>query len=167
MVAHRYIDLMSEMGVVLSHSRPRVSNDNAFSEAQFKTQKYQPDYPDRFDSAAHARAWCTNYVEWYTFEHHHAGLADYSPEQVFTGRYLEVAQAKQLALDARFAKHPERFVAGRPKLERPPAHVTINPVTPEQLADGASSQVSFPTLPRATVARDKYSLTLKCLSKTG
>ncbi len=94
MTADRYIGLMSEMGVVLSHSRPRVSNDNAFSEAQFKTQKYQPDYPGRFDHCAHARTWCGSYFDWYNFDHHHAGLAGYTPEQVFTGRYLEVAQAK-------------------------------------------------------------------------
>ena len=161
MIAHRYIDLMNEMGVVLSHSRPRVSNDNAFSEAQFKTQKYQPDYPGRFDNGAHARAWCTTYFDWYNFEHHHAGLAGYTPEQVFTRRYLEVAQDKQLALDARFVSHPERFVAGRPRVEQPPAQVAINPVTPQQLADGVSNRVNFPTLTRAAVAHDKYSLTLK------
>ncbi len=85
MTANHYIDLMSEMGVVLSHSRPRVSNDNAFSEAQFKTQKYQPDYPGRFDHGAHARARCAPYFDWYNFAHHHAGLAGYTPEQVFTG----------------------------------------------------------------------------------
>lgn len=161
MIAERYIDLMSEMGVALSHSRPRVSNDNAFSEAQFKTQKYQPDYPGRFDHGAHARTWCGAYFDWYNFDHHHAGLAGYTPEQVFTGRYLEVAQAKQLALDARYAQHPERFVAGPPTVDLPPARVVINPVTPEQLAAGATEQVNFPTLPRVVAAQDKYSLTLK------
>ena len=161
MIADRYIDLMSEMGVVLSHSRPRVSNDNAFSEAQFKTQKYQPDYPGRFDHGAHARTWCESYFEWYNFDHHHAGLAGYTPEQVFTGRYREVAKAKQLALDARFARNPERFVAGPPMVELPPARVVINPVTPEQIAAGATDQVNFPTLPRVAAAQDKYALTLK------
>ena len=94
MTAHRYIDVLSEMDVVLSHSRPRVSNDNAFSEAQFKTQKYQPDYPGRFDHAAHARSWCGTYFDWYNFEHHHSGLAGYTPEQVFTGRHREVASGQ-------------------------------------------------------------------------
>jgi len=160
MTADRYIDLMSEMGVVLSHSRPRVSNDNAFSEAQFKTQKYQPDYPGRFDHGAHARTWCESYFDWYNFDHHHAGLAGYTPEQVFTGRYRDVAQAKQLALDARYAQHPERFVAGPPTVELPPASVAINPVTPEQIAAGATDQVNFPTLPRVAAARSKYALSL-------
>jgi putative transposase len=160
MIADRYIDLMSEMGVVLSHSRPRVSNDNAFSEAQFKTQKYQPDYPGRFDHGAHARTWCESYFDWYNFDHHHAGLAGYTPEQVFTGRYREVAKAKQLALDARFTQHPERFVAGPPTVELPPARVVINPVTPEQIAAGATDQVNFPTLPRVAAAQNKYALSL-------
>jgi len=160
MTAHRYIDQLSEMGVMLSHSRPRVSNDNAFSEAQFKTQKYQPDYPGKFDHSAHARTWCGTYFDWYNFDHHHAGLAGYTPEQVFTGRYREVAEAKQRALDALFAQHPERFVAGRPTVAQPPKSVVINPVTPEQLAAGASAEVNFPTLTRVVKARSKYELSL-------
>ncbi len=75
MIAHRYIDLMGELGVTLSHSRPRVSNDNAMSEAKFKTLKYQPDYPGKFDHSAHATQWCSEYFEWYNFSHHHSGLA--------------------------------------------------------------------------------------------
>ena len=83
MIAHGYLDLMRELDVTCSHSRPRVSNDNAFSESQFKTQKYQPDYPGRFDSAAQARRWCEDYFQWYNVEHHHSGLAGFTPEQVF------------------------------------------------------------------------------------
>ena len=161
MTANRYIDLMSEMGVVLSHSRPRVSNDNAFSEAQFKTQKYQPDYPGRFDHGAHARTWCGTYFDWYNFEHHHAGLAGYTPEQVFTGRYREVAADKQRALDKRYSLNPERFVRGKPKVDSPPSRVVINPATPEQLAAGASDQVNFPTLPKVAQALAKYELSLR------
>ncbi len=160
MTANRYIDLMSEMGVVLSHSRPRVSNDNAFSEAQFKTQKYQPDYPGRFEHGAHARTWCGTYFDWYNFEHHHAGLAGYTPEQVFTGRYLEVAADKQRALDKRYSLNPERFVRGKPKVASPPSRVVINPATPEQLAAGASDRVNFPTLPKVAQALAKYELSL-------
>jgi putative transposase len=160
MTANRYIDLMSEMGVVLSHSRPRVSNDNAFSEAQFKTQKYQPDYPGRFEHSAHARTWCETYFNWYNFEHHHAGLAGYTPEQVFTGRYREVAADKQRALEKRYCINPERFVRGKPKGASPPSRVVINPATPEQLAAGASDQVNFPTLPKVAQALAKYELSL-------
>ena len=160
MTANRYIDLLSDMGVVLSHSRPRVSNDNAFSEAQFKTQKYQPDYPGRFEHGAHARTWCETYFDWYNFEHHHAGLAGYTPEQVFTGRYREVAADKQRALDKRYSLNPERFVRGNPKAASPPSRVVINPATPEQLAAGASDQVNFPTLPKVAQALAKYELSL-------
>jgi putative transposase len=148
MIAHRYIDQMSELGIVLTHSRPRVSNDNPFSEAQFKTQKYQPDYPGRFDHAAHARAWCSAYFDWYNFVHHHSGLAGFTPEQVFTGRYRQVATEKQKALDARFECTPERFTAGRPRVALPPSQVQINPITPGDMQAGASVLVNFPTLNR-------------------
>ncbi len=158
MIANRYIDLMAEMGIVLSHSRPRVSNDNAFSEAQFKTQKYQPDYPDVFEHAAHARVWCAEYFPWYNFEHHHSGLAGFTPEQVFTGRYLEVAAQKQRALDLRFAQNPERLVAGPPKVTLPPSRVVINPVSPQDIEAGATDLVNFPTLPKVTRAQAKYDL---------
>ena len=161
MTANRYIDLMSEMGVVLSHSRPRVSNDNAFSEAQFKTQKYQPDYPGQFEHAAHARRWCADYFDWYNFDHHHSGLAGYTPEQVFTGHYTQVASDKQRALDARYTQNPERFVHGKPAVPLPPSRVAINPVTPEQLADGVSDRVNFPTLPKVAQAINKCVLSIR------
>jgi len=157
MIAHRYIDLMHELGITLSHSRPRVSNDNAFSEAQFKTQKYQPDYPGLFADTAHGRHWCGGYFDWYNFSHHHSGLNGFTPEQVFTGRYLEVAVEKQRSLDTRYASHPERFVHGRPTVAMPPKMVTINPVTPEDIAEGVSTRVNFPTLNRV---KDKYTLSL-------
>lgn len=145
MIAHRYIDLMGELGVTLSHSRPRVSNDNAISEAQFKTQKYQPDYPQQFDCVAHANQWCADYFEWYNFSHHHSGLAGFTPEQVFTDRYKEVALVKQQALDERYEMNPERFVHGRPTVAMPPEKVLINPLSPEEIAEGVSNIVNFPT----------------------
>jgi len=146
MIAHSFLDLIGELGVTASHSRPRVSNDNPFSESQFKTQKSQPDYPAKFTGAGHARAWCADYFEWYNRSHHHSGLAGFTPEQVFTGRHLAVAAEKQVALDAAYDANPERFVRGRPRVPMPPEIVTINPVTPEQLDAGVCSQVNFPTL---------------------
>lgn len=146
MIAHSYLDLMAELGVTCSHSRPRVSNDNAFSESQFKTSKYQPDYPGRFDSVAHAQQWVKDYVQWYNHEHHHSGLAGFTPEQVFTGRHQAIAQQKQQALDARFAEHPERFVKGRPTVALPPTTVSINPVQPDEDTGAVSTAVNFPTL---------------------
>lgn len=149
MTAHAYLDLMASLGATCSHSRPRVSNDNPFSESQFKTQKQQPDYPGRFDGPGHAQSWCAEYYHWYNFEHHHSGLAGFTPEQVFTGCYQEVATAKQAALDAHYARHPERFVNGPPVVPLPPSEVTINPVTEEERAAGLRSTVNFPTLPIA------------------
>lgn len=160
MIANRYIDLMSEMGIVLSHFRPRVSNDNAFSEAQFKTQKSQPDYPGVFEHAAHSRQWCEEYINWYNFDHHHSGLSGYATEQAFTGRYLEVAADKRRALDERYARNPERFVSGISTVALPPSRVVINPVTPEELATGASRQVNFSTLPKVAQAQAKCELSL-------
>jgi putative transposase len=147
MTAHAYLDLMAELGVTCSHSRPRVSNDNPFSESQFKTLKQQPDYPGRFEGPGHARAWCTEYFLWRNLEHHHHGLAGFTPEQVFTGRYRAVAAAKQAALDAHYARHPERFVSAPPVLRLPPAEVIINPYTDEEHQAGLGGEVNFPTLP--------------------
>ena len=157
MIAHRYIDMLLDLGVTLSHSRPRVSNDNAFSEAQFKTMKYQPDYPDSFTGVPHATNWCTEYFDWYNFSHHHSGLNGYTAEQVFTGRYEEIAKQKQIALDERFALTPERFVRGRPLVAFPPSIAEINPVTEVELEKGVSSEVNFPTLSRV---KEKITLTL-------
>ncbi|WP_099049976.1 integrase core domain-containing protein [Thioalkalivibrio halophilus] len=76
-------------------SRRRTSNDNAFSEGQFKTIKYQPDYPGRFESASQARLWCEEYFGWYNFHHHHSGLGGYTPEQIFTARFDAIRAQRQ------------------------------------------------------------------------
>lgn len=148
MIAHAYLDLMSELGATCSHSRPRVSNDNPFSESQFKTQKYQPDYPGRFDHYAHARTWCESYFDWYNFSHHHSGLAMYTPEQVFTGRHKEIAAVRQQTLNEHYRQYPERFVGGAPVAAMPPAVVAINPECQEN-GTGLPALVNFPTLPAA------------------
>lgn len=149
MIAHSYLDLMGDMGATCSHSRPRVSNDNAVSESQFKTQKGQPDYPGRFNGIDHGRTWCTEYFDWYARIHHHSGLAGFTPEQVYSGTYIQVAAIKQQALDRRFASYPERFVNGRPRVAMPPAVVTINPLTELDIENGVSPLVNFPTLTAA------------------
>lgn len=158
MIAHGYLDLMRTLDVTCSHSRPRVSNDNAFSESQFKTQKYQPDYPGRFEHPAHARRWCEDYFDWYNFKHHHSGLAGFTPEQVFTGRYHEVAKDKQRALDKRYQKNPERFVMGRPLVTMPPTTVAINPITLNDENDILTDRVNFPTLAAAGYVKSILSL---------
>ncbi|MCH7697297.1 MAG: transposase [Proteobacteria bacterium] len=124
-----------------------------FCESQFKTQKNQPDYPGRFNDASHARHWCEDYFDWYNFEHHHSGLAGFTPEQVFTGRYREVAKAKQLALDDRYERNPERFVQGRPTVPMPPKSVAINPVAETEGDFVIDDCVNFPTLSAAGYVR--------------
>ena len=157
MIAHGYLDFMRELDVTCSHSRPRVSNDNAFSESQFKTQKYQPDYPGRFTDISHARRWCESYFDWYNFEHHHSGLAGFTPEQVFTGSYREVAVQKQRVLDERYKRNPERFVRGRPTVPMPPETVAINPIVDSGDDTVVDDRVNFPTLSAAGYVKKSLS----------
>jgi len=160
MTAHRYLDLMGDLGVTCSHSRPRVCNDNPFSESQFKTVKSQPDFPGRFRDIAHARTWLADYVDWHNRYHHHSGLGGYTPEQVFTGEYTAIAAERQAALDDHYQTHPERFVRGQPKTAMPPETVTINPLDPEQASsDTGTVQVNFPTLSRAEKSQARSTLT--------
>lgn len=153
MTANGYLGDMKLLDITCSHSRPRVSNDNPFSESGFRTLKYQPDYPGKFIDPTHARGWCGDYYDWYNFKHHHSGLNGYTPEQVFTGSYAEVAGIKQAALDERYSKTPERFVNGGPKIKLPPTKVCINPIS-KQNGDGEGiDRVNFPTLTAAGYVR--------------
>ena len=127
MVAKTVAVLLADLGVTKSHSRPHVSNDNPYSEAQFKTLKYQPDYPDRFGSVADARSWGRSFFRWYNEEHHHTGLGLLTPATVHTGRAQSVRQQRQVILAQAFQAHPERFVNGLPQPARLPEAVWINP----------------------------------------
>lgn len=153
MTANGYLGDMKLLDITCSHSRPRVSNDNPFSESGFRTLKYQPDYPGKFTGPAHARNWCEDYYDWYNFEHHHSGLRGYTPGQVFIGSYFDIACTKQAALDGRYATNPDRFVNGRPKVKLPPTQVCINPISAEDIAAGAIDEVNFPTLTAAGYER--------------
>lgn len=126
MIAHSYRDLLDAFGVRRSYSRPRVSNDNPYSESQFKTLKYSPGYPGRFAGIEHARAWMSAFIAAYK-DRPHEGLAFYTPADVFHGRIEAVHVRRQAALDAYYAAHPERYPKGRPIAQRPPEQVTINP----------------------------------------
>jgi putative transposase len=125
-IAHLYADL----GVTQSHSRPNVSNDNPFSEAQFKTLKYRADFPERFGSAQHARAHCGPFFDWYNREHRHGGIGLLTPHDVHYGRAAERVAARTRVLAAAHAAHPERFTAGAPLPPPAPTAVWINPPTP-------------------------------------
>jgi putative transposase len=118
--------LLADLGVTKTHSRPYVSNDNPYSEAQFKTMKYRPDYPDRFGSIQDARAWARPFFHWYNHEHHHSGLALLTPATVHYGQAQTVIDRRQKVLQAAYAAHPERFVRGVPRLPSLPTEVWIN-----------------------------------------
>lgn len=120
-------DLLESLGIERSHSRPRTSNDNAFSESQFKTMKYRPTYPRRFESMEEAREWCREFFAWYNHQHRHEGIALFTPADVYTGRAEERLAVRAETLAAAFARTPNRFVKGAPIPRRPPADVAINP----------------------------------------
>lgn len=120
-------DLLADLGVRRSHSRPTVSNDNPYSEAQFKTMKYGPTYPDRFANLAEARAWVTAFVDWYNHVHRHSGLSLLTPAMVHRGTADAVVAARQVVLTAAAAHHPERFVQGPPTPPPVPTAAWINP----------------------------------------
>lgn len=145
MVAHSFDALLTSLGIEASRSRPRVSNDNPFSESGFKTLKYQPDFPGCFRDTHHARAWVREFVTWYNERHHHEGLNGFTPQEVFSGDHIALATARQLTLDAAHARHPERWINGPPMLPRPPRTVFINPAPPA--ANGATSQLPNEVVP--------------------
>jgi putative transposase len=128
MTANSFINLLAELKVDASHSRPRVSNDNAFSEAHFKTLKTQPDYPAYFNDITHARGWCADFFDWHNDHHQHSGLNGHIAADVFHGRAKTITAIKQAALDDAYRRHPERFVNGAPKAKAPPDIVSINPL---------------------------------------
>jgi putative transposase len=119
--------LLADLGVERSHSRPHVSNDNPFSESHFATVKGHPEFPDRFVSFEHAHGFCQGFFPWYNTEHRHSGIAFLTPEMVHTGRAGEVLAQRARVLDAAYAAHPERFVQRPPKPLELPESVWINP----------------------------------------
>ena len=122
--------LLSDLGVIKSHSRPYVSDDNPFSEAQFKTLKYRPDFPDRFGSIQHARSFCQVFFPWYNTEHHHSGIGLLTPHDVHYGLADQRVANRARVLATAYAAHPERFVGGLPQPPPRPTEVWINPPKP-------------------------------------
>jgi putative transposase len=119
--------LLADLGVGKSHSRPYVSNDNPYSEAQFKTMKYRPDYPDYFGSLVHARTWAPPFFNWYNNHHRHTGLGLMTPATVHYGLAADLTARRQIVLSAAYAQHPERFVKGLSLPPQLPDAVWINP----------------------------------------
>jgi putative transposase len=113
--------LLADLGVTKTHSRPHTSDDNPYSEAQFKTLKYRPDFPERFGSIEDARSFCRDFFPWYNTEHRHTGIGLLTPEVLHYGLADEVRAARAAVLKAAYAAHPERFVRKIP----------VPPVIPE------------------------------------
>ena len=119
--------LLSDLGVTKTHSRPYTSTDNPFSESQFKTMKYRPEFPGRFGSIEDARSFCQVFFSWYNCEHRHTGISMLTPEVVHYGQAEEVLTARKGVLRAAYAAHPERFVRKEPLPKPLPTAVWINP----------------------------------------
>jgi len=130
--------LLADLGVTKTHSRPYVSNDNPFSEAHFKTLKYRPDFPDRFDHIVHARGHCGPFFNWYNRDHRHGALGLCTPHDVHYGRAAQTITRRGAVLDAAFLAHPERFPRGRPTPTAPPNEVWINKPAPEVAIEAAA-----------------------------
>jgi putative transposase len=102
--------LLADLGVTKTHSRPHVSDDNPYSESQFRTMKYRPDFPDRFGCIQDSRAFCQRFFRWYNEEHRHSGLGLLTPAMVHYGQAENILQQRQEVLDVAYQRHPERFV---------------------------------------------------------
>lgn len=122
--------LLSDLGITKTHSRPHTSNDNPYSESQFKTMKYRPGFPERFGSKEDARAFCQSFFPWYNAEHRHSGIGLLTPEMVHYGRAEAVTDARRQVLAAAYAAHPERFVRREPEPPAVPTAAWINAPKP-------------------------------------
>jgi putative transposase len=123
--------LLGDLDITRSHSRPHVSNDNPYSEAQFKTLKYCPAFPDYFDSIDHARAFCVEFFNYYNHDHRHSALGLHTPASVHFGTALTIQVRRATVLEAAYARNPERF-GRRPEPPKLPTAAWINP--PSQAA---------------------------------
>ena len=141
-------ELLSDLSIDASHSRPRVSNDNPFSEAQFRTFKYRPEFPDRFGSIAHSRSVSHDLFTWYNDGHHHSGLRYLTPADVHYGRAAATLAVRHRTRVAAYARHPERFVQGPPRLEILPHAVWINPPAKSTRQDAPGATIVTPADPQ-------------------
>ncbi|WP_442816261.1 transposase [Streptomyces sp. NBC_01233] len=125
MTSKKVSQLLIDLGVTRSHSRPKVSNDNPYSEAQFKTTKHVPDYPERFDSLTHPLEWFDAFTSYYNHEHRHSGIGYHTPASVHFGTADEVRDQRATTLTEAYARHPERF-GHRPRPPQIPQRAWIN-----------------------------------------
>ncbi len=134
--------LLADLGITKTHSRPHVSDDNPYSESQFKTLKYRPGFPARFTSMEEARAFCQDFFPWYNTEHRHSGIGLLTPEAVHYGRAEALHAARRQVLAAAYAEHPERFGSRTPEPPSLPTAAWINPPPPTPAGAGPSELAS-------------------------
>ena len=127
MTAKTFSQLLIDLEILPSYSRPRTADDNPYSESQFKTVKYAPAYPGRFADPEQARAYCRSFFDWYNTRHRHSGLGLLTPDAVHHGRAGQLQAERQRVLEDAYARHPERFVKGLPQAPKIPDEVWINP----------------------------------------
>jgi len=122
--------LLADLGVTKTHSRPHVSDDNPYSESQFRTLKYRPEFPDRFGCIQDSRAFCQGFFRWYNEEHRHSGLGLLTPAMVHYRQAESIVRQRKAVLDVAYQLHPERFVRSAPKPPALPNEVWINKPVP-------------------------------------
>lgn len=148
--------LLEELEITSSHSRPYTPTDNPYSEAQFRTMKSRPSYPERFDDIGEAQQWVRGFVAWYNQAHYHTSLGLLTPASVHHGKAEQIVEERQRTLDGAYAAHPERFVAERPTAAAPPEAVWINQpeerTTPPASFSGAVTSASKPGTQAASMA---------------
>jgi putative transposase len=139
--------LLADLGSTKTHSRPHTSNDNPFSESQFKTLKYRPDFPQRFSSIEEARSFCQSFFAWYNREHYHTGIGLLTPHVVHYGLAEKVMEARRNVLSEAYRLHPERFINGPPQINPLPKGVWINPPPPGKTDDSLALQAGASSAP--------------------
>jgi len=123
--------LLADLSITKTHSRPYTSNDNPYSESQFRTMKYRPEFPDRFGCIQDSRAFCQPFFVWYNDDHRHSGIGMMTPAMVHYGQAPVIRKKRQTVLDAAYSAHPERFVRKPPRPPELPSQVWINKPPPE------------------------------------
>ena len=151
MTSQTVAQLLDLLSVKSSFNRPHVSNDNPYSESQFKTMKYSCEFPERFGSIQDARIFLTDFFEFYNNEHYHSGIAYLTPAMIHYGRSRGVLQQRQEVLLLAYEEHPERFVNGIPMPAEPPTEVWINP--PKKAEEKEEFSVTISSITTAPCVR--------------
>jgi len=136
--------LLAELGVTKTHSRPYVSNDNPYSESQFKTMKYRPEFPERFGCYQDAHRFCAEFFPWYNREHHHSGLGYLTPYEVHYGLAQKRREQRAVVLEEAYERNPQRFVRGLPKPALLPTAAWIN--KPKEISRTESTEIMNPPM---------------------